>query len=207
MVGTVFATKECCVWRACVRTCVCVVRCARVCVCVCLCVCVCVCVRVSVCLCGCVSLSNIYINICIFIYIYIYTGCPTTNWFNAILADIGFQMWRCETGSRIWTGRMESSQRGPPLLQRMYHQTAGLLAMFPVQRTQATSRVHSLAAKSEICAEWYTSMQCMHSLCLRVSSCSSHESTLGPLAPTRNEPATRSNPSRRSQGDSENARS
>ena len=50
-------------------------------------------------------------------------------------------------------------------------------------------------------------MQCMHRLCLRVSSCSSHESTLGPLAPTRNEPATRSNPSRRLQGDSENARS
>ena len=37
-------------------------------------------------------------------------------------------------------------------------------------------------------------MQCMHSLCPRVSSCSSHESTLGPLAATRNEPATRSNP-------------
>ena len=108
-----------------------------------------------------------------------------------------------EFGPAAWKAR----QRGPPLLQRMYHQTAGLLAMFPVQRTQATSRVHSLAAKSEICAEWYTSMQCMHSLCLRVSSCSSHESTLGPLAPTRNEPATRSNASRRSQGDSENARS
>ena len=65
-------------------------------------------------------------------------------------------MWRCKTGSRIWTGRMESSQRGPPLLQRMYHQTAGVLAMFPVQRTQATSRVHSLAAKSETYAGWYT---------------------------------------------------
>ena len=51
-----------------------------------------------------------------------------------------------------------SSQHGPPLLQRMYHQTAGLLAMFPVRRTQATSRVHSLAAKSEICAGWYTSI-------------------------------------------------
>ena len=104
-------------------------------------------------------------------------------------------MWRCETRSRIWTGRMESSQRGPPLLQRMYHQTAGVLAMFPVQRTQATSRVHSLAAKSETYAGWYTSMQCMHSLCLRVSSCSSHESTLGPLAPTRIPSTTRSNPS------------
>jgi hypothetical protein len=66
---------------------------------------------------------------------------------------------------------------------------------------------HSLAAKPEIYAKWYTSMQCMHSLSPRVSSCSSHESTLGPLAPTRNLPATRSNPSRRSQGNSENTRS
>jgi hypothetical protein len=64
-----------------------------------------------------------------------------------------------------------------------------------------------LAAKPEIYAKWYTSMQCMHSLSPRVSSCSSHESTLGPLAPTRNLPATRSNPSRRSQGNSENTRS
>ena len=190
---------------ACMRAYVCVrcALCACMCVSLCVCMCVCPCVRVSVWVC--VLVKHLHKHM--YIYIYIYTGCPTTNWFNAILADVGFQMWRCETGSRIWTGRMESSQRGPPLLQRMYHQTAGLLAMFPVQRTQATSRVHSLAAKSEICAEWYTSMQCMHSLCLRVSSCSSHESTLGPLAPTRNEPATRSNPSRRSQGDSENARS
>ena len=45
----------------------------------------------------------------------------------------------------------------------------------------------------------HTSMQRMHSLCLRLPSCSSHESTPGPLAPTRNPPPSRSNPRGRSQ--------
>ena len=47
----------------------------------------------------------------------------------------------------------------------------------------------------------------MHSLCLRLPSCSSHESTPGPLAPTRNPPPSRSNPRGRSQGNSGNTRS
>ena len=53
----------------------------------------------------------------------------------------------------------------------------------------------------------HTSMQRMHSLCLRLPSCSSHESTPGPLAPTRNPPPSRSNPRGRSQGNSGNTRS
>ena len=99
---------------------------------------------------------------------------------------------------------MESAPRGAPLLQRVCYQTTRMLAVLPVRGTQATNRIYSLATKSHIYARWYTSMQRMHSLCLRAPSCSSHESTPGPLAPARNPPATRSNPRGRSPGNSKN---
>ena len=75
--------------------------------------------------------------------------------------------------------------------------------VFHVRGTQATNRVYSLATRSWIYSRRHTSMQRMHCLCLRLPSCSSHESTPGPLAPTRNPPPARSNPRGHSQGNSE----
>ena len=112
------------------------------------------------------------------------------------------------TPGREWVWNPSCSEHLPQWWRPKLSQSRWSVFMCSMVRgTQATNRVYSLATRSWIYSRRHTSMQRMHSLCLRLPSCSSHESTPGPLAPTRNPPPARSNPRGHSQGNSGNTRS